>query len=329
MGIVIKKFNKNNTPQSQIEESYNYNESLNVGNANGVRQDIIIKRDLSEDELEKEIISYMKSKGKILERKDIDYLLSRYFEVKDRNMWQAIVSFFSDMFNSIKALKHADYGDIEKPEEYAVIIDTAMHRFLGANMYPFLKSLITFFTIYGLMYLVGMVLIMINVWLFLFLVGPLALIEITQQTSNNIILVFFKFLNKEIILAACSDNGDVNFTISGTLIGKDAELISFDILMKDGNIQINCDDSGVYEIVSKIIAGCMDKNSYVSLKEIVEGGWYRHYKGGIYQILCVATHTESGEEQVIYKGKTKGRIWARPKTMFMDGRFQPIGQKEG
>ena len=45
MGIVIKKFNKNNTPQSQIEESYNYNESLNVGNANGVRQDIIIKRD--------------------------------------------------------------------------------------------------------------------------------------------------------------------------------------------------------------------------------------------------------------------------------------------
>ena len=46
MGIVIKKFNKNNTPQSQIEESYNYNESLNVGNANGVRQDIIIKRDL-------------------------------------------------------------------------------------------------------------------------------------------------------------------------------------------------------------------------------------------------------------------------------------------
>lgn len=126
-----------------------------------------------------------------------------------------------------------------------------------------------------------------------------------------------------------SDNGDVNFTISGTLIGKDAELISFDILMKDGNVQINCDDSGVYEIVSKIIAGCMDENSYVSLKEIVEGGWYRHYKGGIYQILCVATHTESGEEQVIYKGKTKGRIWARPKTMFMDGRFQPIEQKEG
>ena len=125
------------------------------------------------------------------------------------------------------------------------------------------------------------------------------------------------------------DSGGADFTISGTLIGKDAELISFDILMKDGNIQINCDDSGVYEIVSKIIAGCMDENSYVSLKEIVEGGWYRHYKGGIYQILCVATHTESGEEQVIYKGKTKGRIWARPKTMFMDGRFQPIGQKEG
>lgn len=211
MGIVIKKFNKNNTPQSQIEESYNYNESLNVGNTNGVRQDIIIKRDLSEDELEKEIISYMKSKGKILERKDIDYLLSRYFEVKDRNMWQAIVSFFSDMFNSIKALKHADYGDIEKPEEYAVIIDTAMHRFLGANMYPFLKSLITFFTIYGLMYLVGMVLIMINVWLFLFLVGPLALIEITLHAAN--IISLFKNLKKTRMILL-----DVCYQIDGTIL---------------------------------------------------------------------------------------------------------------
>ena len=126
-----------------------------------------------------------------------------------------------------------------------------------------------------------------------------------------------------------SDNGDVNFTISGTLIGKNTKLKSFDILMEDGSVHINCDDNRIYEIISKIIAGCMDENSYVSLKEIVEGGWYRHYKGGIYQILCVATHTESGEEQVIYKGKTKGRIWARPKSMFMDGRFQPIEQKEG
>lgn len=126
-----------------------------------------------------------------------------------------------------------------------------------------------------------------------------------------------------------SDNRDVNFTISGTLIGKNTKLKSFDILMEDGSVHINCDDNRIYEIISKIVAGCMDENSYVSLKEIVEGGWYRHYKGGIYQILCVATHTESGEEQVIYKGKTKGRIWARPKSMFMDGRFQPIEQKEG
>lgn len=126
-----------------------------------------------------------------------------------------------------------------------------------------------------------------------------------------------------------SDNRDVNFTISGTLIGENTKLKSFDILMEDGSVHINCDDNRIYEIISKIVAGCMDENSYVSLKEIVEGGWYRHYKGGIYQILCVATHTESGDEQVIYKGKTKGRIWARPKSMFMDGRFQPIEQKEG
>ena len=59
MGIVIKKFNKNNTPQSVIEESMNIDESLGV-NSGVRRQEIIIKREISDVELEKEIIIYMK-----------------------------------------------------------------------------------------------------------------------------------------------------------------------------------------------------------------------------------------------------------------------------
>ena len=211
MGIVIKKFNKNNTPQSVIEESMNIDESLGV-NSGVRRQEIIIKREISDVELEKEIIIYMKSKGKILERKDIEYLLSRYFEVKDRNTWQHIVSFFIDMFNSIKAVgTSTQLGDINSPEEYAVVIDTAMNRFLGASMYPFIKSLVSFFVIYAVIFLVGFILIMINVWLFIFLFGPLAIIEISLHAAN--IISLFKNLKKTRMILL-----DVCYQIDGTIL---------------------------------------------------------------------------------------------------------------
>lgn len=55
------------------------------------------------------------------------------------------------------------------------------------------------------------------------------------------------------------------------------------------------------------------------------GGIYRHYKGGIYEVIFVATHTETKEDLVIYwlisdiealaAGK-KVQNWARPVGMW-------------
>lgn len=51
-------------------------------------------------------------------------------------------------------------------------------------------------------------------------------------------------------------------------------------------------------------------------------GKYKHFKGNIYEVIAIATHSETGEELVVYKAlyeseKTKhGQIWARPKKMF-------------
>jgi hypothetical protein len=42
---------------------------------------------------------------------------------------------------------------------------------------------------------------------------------------------------------------------------------------------------------------------------------YRHYKGGYYKVLCIAKHSETKEQLVIYQG-TDGRVWARPHRMF-------------
>ena len=49
------------------------------------------------------------------------------------------------------------------------------------------------------------------------------------------------------------------------------------------------------------------------------GQIYKHYKGNLYLVLEVATHTETGEELVIYANvKNKAKIWARPLAMFED-----------
>ncbi|ESP92940.1 MULTISPECIES: DUF1653 domain-containing protein [Pseudoalteromonas] len=61
----------------------------------------------------------------------------------------------------------------------------------------------------------------------------------------------------------------------------------------------------------------------------VKKGIYRHYKGKEYQVLFVATHSESEEPLVIYQ-TLYGNYdhWARPLNMFtedviVDGKTQP------
>lgn len=42
------------------------------------------------------------------------------------------------------------------------------------------------------------------------------------------------------------------------------------------------------------------------------GRLYKHYKGGIYEFLFMAPHTETGETLVIYKSVLFGSYYARP-----------------
>ncbi len=67
------------------------------------------------------------------------------------------------------------------------------------------------------------------------------------------------------------------------------------------------------------------------LRPLAEGrpGRYRHYKGGEYEVIGVARHSETLEALVIYRPLYNASgLWARPHAMFfgpveVDGRQQP------
>ncbi len=53
------------------------------------------------------------------------------------------------------------------------------------------------------------------------------------------------------------------------------------------------------------------------MQKIIPGKTYRHFKGKRYQVLCIATHTETEEPLVIYQALYgERRMFARPYAMF-------------
>ncbi|WP_411501395.1 DUF1653 domain-containing protein [Bacillus thuringiensis] len=50
-------------------------------------------------------------------------------------------------------------------------------------------------------------------------------------------------------------------------------------------------------------------------REVNEGSYYKHYKGGIYQVLMIATAEWDLSDIVIYKDQ-QGKVWARDLKVF-------------
>jgi hypothetical protein len=61
----------------------------------------------------------------------------------------------------------------------------------------------------------------------------------------------------------------------------------------------------------------------------IEPGRYRHYKGGEYDVVDIARHSETLEPLMVYRALYgEGGLWVRPYAMFfeqieVDGRSQP------
>lgn len=59
---------------------------------------------------------------------------------------------------------------------------------------------------------------------------------------------------------------------------------------------------------------------------IKTGKKYRHFKGNEYEVLAIATHSETLEKMVVYRALYgEGGIWVRPLEMF-DGYVERDGK---
>jgi len=58
------------------------------------------------------------------------------------------------------------------------------------------------------------------------------------------------------------------------------------------------------------------KKDYILYPE--PGQKYRHYKGGLYEVISMATHSETSEPLVVYKSVLFGSVYARPLSMWFE-----------
>lgn len=54
----------------------------------------------------------------------------------------------------------------------------------------------------------------------------------------------------------------------------------------------------------------------VERKELKKG-WYRHFKGGLYEVLDTAINSETLETMVLYRPEGSSDLWVRPYEMFV------------
>jgi hypothetical protein len=72
------------------------------------------------------------------------------------------------------------------------------------------------------------------------------------------------------------------------------------------------------------------------MKNLEIGAIYKHYKGNYYRVICIAKHSETLEDLVVYEKLYEDfTFWVRPKVMFLENivvegkeveRFQKISQ---
>ena len=52
-------------------------------------------------------------------------------------------------------------------------------------------------------------------------------------------------------------------------------------------------------------------------RDVKVGSLYKHFKGTIYRVICIAKDSETLEEKVVYNHEGTDKFWIRDKKMFL------------
>lgn len=64
----------------------------------------------------------------------------------------------------------------------------------------------------------------------------------------------------------------------------------------------------------------------LSRLDVVRNSLWRHRKGGVYRIVCVAFREQTMTPEVVYEDTTQPVTYIRPYAEFMDGRFERVAE---
>ncbi|MDT4762658.1 DUF1653 domain-containing protein [Sphaerochaeta sp. PS] len=53
-------------------------------------------------------------------------------------------------------------------------------------------------------------------------------------------------------------------------------------------------------------------------KKQIKPGWYRHFKGGLYEVIDTVIDSESLQTMVLYRPENSTDLWVRPYDMFLE-----------
>ena len=97
-------------------------------------------------------------------------------------------------------------------------------------------------------------------------------------------------------------------------------------------IELNGEPVYIQEKEAKECLALVVENGHISHRKAPKPGEiWRHFKGALYQIDCVAEHTETGDAMVVYHRYGEEKKWVRPAGMFMslvDREKYPMASQE-
>lgn len=91
------------------------------------------------------------------------------------------------------------------------------------------------------------------------------------------------------------------------------------LVVSDGSFKLDLDETyDTYRVVKNNTPETIEKEN-VFETNVVIGKKYRHFKGDIYKVTNIATHSETEEKLVIYQNiNDESSVWARPYNMFIE-----------